>query len=82
MNPFSSEASEAMRLSYRGLTDDNVDAILATKRAGAEFWAALDNAGSSRELSLAKTRLEEAVMWATKHFTSGAANTGGTEAHP
>jgi len=27
--------------------------------------------GPSRELSLAKTKIEEAVMWAVKHITSG-----------
>jgi hypothetical protein len=29
----------------------------------------MDNIGQSRELSLAKIKIEEAVMWAVKHIT-------------
>lgn len=29
----------------------------------------IDSIGQSRELSLAKTKIEEAVMWAVKHVT-------------
>ena len=36
---------------------------------GTLFHSALTNIGDSRELSLAKTKIEEAVMWATKHIT-------------
>lgn len=28
----------------------------------------LDGIGSSREISIAKTKLEEACMWAAKHY--------------
>ena len=34
-----------------------------------EEFTAIDVIGSSRELSLAKTKIEEAVMWAVKHIT-------------
>jgi len=33
------------------------------------LYGVLEGLGSSRELSLAKTKVEEAVMWATKHLT-------------
>lgn len=36
---------------------------------GREFIEYMDELGQSRELSLAKTKMEEAVMWAVKHVT-------------
>lgn len=30
----------------------------------------IEGLGNSRELSLAKTKIEEAVMWAVKHITA------------
>ena len=43
------------------------------KDLGRTFWEYLDGCGSginqTRELSLAKTKIEEAVMWAVKHIT-------------
>ena len=33
------------------------------------FIEVIDAIGKSREMSLAKTRIEEAVMWATKHLS-------------
>lgn len=40
------------------------------KDAGVLFLAICDKVGTSRELSLAKTKMEEAVMWAVKHVTA------------
>lgn len=40
------------------------------KDLGLEFITAIDALGSSRETSLAKTKVEEAVMWAVKHITA------------
>jgi hypothetical protein len=34
-----------------------------------EFHNYIEALGQSRELSLAKTKIEEAVMWAVKHIT-------------
>lgn len=39
------------------------------KDIGLEMHEILAGIGSSRELSLAKTKVEEAVMWAVKHIT-------------
>lgn len=36
---------------------------------GLDLHQFMDSLGDSRELSLAKTRVEEAVMWAVKHLT-------------
>lgn len=38
-------------------------------RKGEEFLALLRSIGVSRELSIAATKVEEAVMWAAKHCT-------------
>jgi hypothetical protein len=40
------------------------------KDMGAAFLSKCDILGSSRELSIAKTKIEEAVMWAVKHVTA------------
>lgn len=37
---------------------------------GLALWELIDSFGASRELSLAKTKLEESVMWAVKHITT------------
>lgn len=39
------------------------------KDMGLSFHTALEKMGSSRELSIAKTKIEEAVMWAVKSIT-------------
>ena len=58
-----------MRHEYRELTTPEQNQIVAIKDRGVEFYRLLVELGDSRELSLAKTRLEEAVMWATRHVT-------------
>jgi DNA-directed RNA polymerase beta' subunit len=39
------------------------------KDMGLAFHEYLNVVGNSREISLAQTRIEEAVMWAVKHVT-------------
>lgn len=58
-----------MRHQYRVLTDTEKAAMQKLKDDGLAFWEYVDALGSSRELSLAKTHIEEAVMWAVKHLT-------------
>lgn len=58
-----------MRHNYRVLSDAEKVAMTMFKDLGVEFVKACDSIGSSRELSLAKTKMEEAVMWAVKHVT-------------
>lgn len=62
-------ANNTVRHQYRVLTDDEKAQMLRLKDIGAAFIAACDEIGQSREMSLAKTNAEQAVMWAVKHVT-------------
>ena len=42
----------------------------AIKDKGLEFHSLVSGSGKSREISLALTKIEEAVMWAVKHITA------------
>lgn len=70
--------NNTLRHSYRVLSDAEKEMMTALKDRGADFLAFLHKAGGtqanqdrmgSRELSIAQTKLEEAVMWAVKHVT-------------
>ena len=58
-----------MRHAYRVLTDEEKEQMRLIKDYGQNFVDAINSIGKSRELSLAITRVEEAVMWATKAIT-------------
>ncbi len=62
-------SEDPMRQDYRELDDDEKLKMRQIKIAGLHFWDLCEEIGSSRELSLAKTKIEEAVMWAIKHVT-------------
>lgn len=62
-------ANNAVRHTYRILSDEEKAQMVQFKDMGAAFLTACDAVGNSRELSLAKTKIEEAVMWAVKHVT-------------
>lgn len=61
--------NNVMRHEYRVLNDEEKAQMKRLKDIGAEFLAMCDSLGASRELSLAKTNAEQAVMWAVKHLT-------------
>jgi hypothetical protein len=61
--------NNVMRHEYRVLTDAEKAAMSAIKDKGLEFLVLVEALGGSRELSLARTKIEEAVMWAVKHIT-------------
>ena len=63
-------ANNAVRHTYRVLSDDEKAAMVRMKDIGAEFISECRKAGQSRELSLAITNAEQAVMWAVKHITA------------
>ena len=63
-------ANNAVRHTYRVLTDAEKQQMVALKDLGAAFISKCDEIGGSRELSLAKTNAEQAVMWAVKHVTA------------
>lgn len=62
-------ANDVVRHEYRTLTEDEKARMRVVKDQGADFLALCDSLGTSRELSIAKTNIEQAVMWAVKHIT-------------
>ncbi len=62
-------ANNAVRHAYRVLTDEEKAQMVSLKDIGAAFIAECQEIGASRELSLAITKMEEAVMWAVKAIT-------------
>jgi hypothetical protein len=62
--------NNVMRHGYRVLSDREKEAMQAVKDEGLRFYELIDGIGNSRELALAKTKIEEAVMWAVKHITA------------
>lgn len=61
--------NNVMRHEYKILSDVEKSQMQAIKDMGLHFWTGVDQIGQSRELALAKTKIEEAVMWAVKHIT-------------
>lgn len=61
--------NNVMRHEYRVLSDQEKEAMRRIKDMGLDFHEYLVDLGSSRELSLARTKIEEAVMWGVKHLT-------------
>lgn len=62
-------ANNVVRHEYRVLSDAEKEQMRLLKDIGLAFIEACDETGQSRELSLAKTNAEQAVMWAVKHVT-------------
>jgi len=62
--------NNVMRHEYRVLTDSEKAAMKEIKDLGLAFHNLIAALGNSREVSIAKTKAEEAVMWAVKHITS------------
>ena len=61
--------NNVMRHAYRVLSDDEKAQMHAIKDKGLELHNLLEGIGQSREIALAKTKVEEAVMWGVKHIT-------------
>jgi hypothetical protein len=62
--------NNTMRHAYRVLNAEEKQAMQEVKDMGLAFHDRIAALGSSRETSLAKTKVEEAVMWAIKHVTA------------
>jgi hypothetical protein len=65
--------NNTMRHNYRVLSASEKAQMQSIKDMGLSFHNLLTEIGQglgSRELSLAKTKIEEAVMWAVKHITA------------
>lgn len=59
-----------MRHQYRVLTDEEKRGMVNLKDIGAAFLNAISlHVPAGREASLAKTKIEEAVMWAVRGLT-------------
>jgi hypothetical protein len=61
--------TDTVRTAYRELSDAEKERVAAIKSCGQEFLDILTECVANRELSLAKTKVEEAVMWAVKGVT-------------
>ena len=61
--------NNVMRHEYRTLSETEKETMREIKDLGLKFHDCVESMGQSRELSLAKTKIEEAVMWAVKHIT-------------
>jgi hypothetical protein len=63
--------NNAMRHQYRVLNDREKAGMMRIKDFGQELLNAIDSiVPAGREASLAKTKVEEAVMWAVKGITA------------
>lgn len=62
--------NNTMRHAYRTLSEDEKAGMQEVKDMGLAFHDRIAALGNSREISLAKTKVEEAVMWAVKHITA------------
>lgn len=63
-------ANNVVRHTYRVLSDAEKAQMVELKDLGAAFIAKCNEVGKSREMSLAITNAEQAVMWAVKHVTA------------
>ena len=61
--------NNVMRHEYKVLTEEEKIAMKTVKDMGLAFHEYVKELGTSRELSLAATKIEEAVMWSVKHIT-------------
>lgn len=61
--------NNVLRHEYRPLANEEKEQVKKIKDLGLELLNYIKNLGSSRELSLAATKTEEATMWAVKHIT-------------
>ena len=62
--------NNAVRHTYRVLSDVEKAQMQDLKDKGLAFIEACNGTGKSRELALAITNAEQAVMWAVKHVTA------------
>ncbi len=62
--------NNVMRHEYKVLSPEEKLAMKTIKDMGLEFVNKCNEIGKTRELSLAITKMEEAVMWAVKSITA------------
>ncbi len=64
------DAYDVMHLFERVLPQEEDADIKIVKQMGNDLYAFMDTLGACREISLAKTKLEEAIMWTVKGISS------------
>lgn len=62
--------NNTMRHQYRVLTEDERAQMGKVKDLGFDFLEYISTLPTTRENSIAKTKIEEAVMWAVKGITN------------
>ena len=62
-------ANNVMRHEYRLLNDTEKAQMQQVKDLGLDFYTALETLPQGREVAIAMTKIEEAVMWATRAIT-------------
>lgn len=67
-------SADILGVEYRQMSGAELNRIHALKEMGMEMLDLMREAGSSRELDLAQTRLEEAVFWSVKHVALNGAS--------
>lgn len=60
---------DPFRIQYRQLNADEAHAIARIKALASDLWTAIEGVPEGREKALAKTNLQQAVMWATMSVT-------------
>jgi len=72
MRDFNSDDTDPMRHQYRELSDDEKEVVAKIKDLGQTFLDYVNTLGvaNSRECAIARTKMEEAVMWAVKAVTA------------
>lgn len=63
-------SNNTVRHQYRTLSEEEKTKMLTIKDKGLELIEYIDDNVPGREGALAKTRIEEAVMWAVKGITA------------
>jgi len=63
-------ANNAVRHQYRVLTDREKQLMVEIKDLGAALLTKIAEVGATRETAIARTKTEEAVMWAVKSLTA------------
>jgi len=64
------QTGDVLRREYRTLTPQEQANLRAIKDQGEVLLALIAKTPPSREASIARTKVEEAVMWAVKHITA------------
>lgn len=66
--------NNTMRHQYKVLNDAEKANMVQIKDMGLAMHEFVGSLGNSREVSLAKTKIEEAVMWSVKHIIDRASH--------